>query len=89
MNVDPNGGLFEYVTPMDFLPGFNLEGFPNRDSTIYTELYGISEAHTILRGTLRYKGNLNLVLILLVQLGFSHFRQNGNLKPILILLLKN
>jgi hypothetical protein len=24
VTVDPNGGLFDYVTPMDFLPGFNL-----------------------------------------------------------------
>jgi alpha-aminoadipic semialdehyde synthase len=57
VTVDPNGGLFDYVTPMDFLPGFNLEGYPNRDSTSYTHLYGISEAHTLIRGTLRYKGN--------------------------------
>ena len=44
------------VEPMDFLPGFHLEGYPNRDSTIYGDLYGIREAHTILRGTLRYAG---------------------------------
>ncbi len=30
-------------------------GYPNRDSTIYGQLYGINEASTILRGTLRYK----------------------------------
>ena len=30
-------------------------GYPNRDSTIYSELYGINSADTILRGTLRYK----------------------------------
>ena len=29
---------------------------PFRDSTVYGELYGIPEAHTILRGTLRYRG---------------------------------
>ena len=45
--------------PMNFLPGFSLEGYPNRDSTIYGELYGIREAHTLLRGTLRYAGILN------------------------------
>ena len=56
MTVDSNGGLLESVNPMDFLPGFSLEGYPNRDSTIYGELYGIREAHTLLRGTLRYKG---------------------------------
>ena len=41
---------------LDFLPGFNLEGFPNRDSTIYTGYYGLEEAVTVLRGTIRYKG---------------------------------
>lgn len=42
--------------PLDFLPGFNLEGFPNRDSTIYAKYYGIPEATTVLRGTIRYSG---------------------------------
>uniref|UniRef100_A0AAY4BA15 Saccharopine dehydrogenase (NAD(+), L-glutamate-forming) n=1 Tax=Denticeps clupeoides TaxID=299321 RepID=A0AAY4BA15_9TELE len=42
--------------PMDFLPGFNLEGFPNRDSTKYAEPYGIKTAHTLIRGTLRFRG---------------------------------
>ena len=33
-----------------------------RDSTIYGDLYGIREAHTLLRGTLRYAGtNINFV----------------------------
>lgn len=37
-------------------PGFALVGYPNRDSTVYRERYGIPEARTILRGTLRYEG---------------------------------
>uniref|UniRef100_A0A8C5AVS0 Aminoadipate-semialdehyde synthase n=1 Tax=Gadus morhua TaxID=8049 RepID=A0A8C5AVS0_GADMO len=49
------GSLMEAGVPMDFLPGFNLEGFPNRDSTKYAEPYGIQDAHTLIRGTLRYK----------------------------------
>lgn len=32
-----------------------LEGYPNRDSLKYRELYNISEASTVLRGTLRYQ----------------------------------
>ena len=64
VTVEPNGGLLDSVTPMDFLPGFHLEGYPNRDSTIYGELYGISEASTIVRGTLRYKGrSLHFILL--------------------------
>jgi len=56
VEVEDNGGLIDAAVPMDFLPGFSLEGYPNRDSTIYGELYGINSAHTLLRGTLRYKG---------------------------------
>lgn len=45
------------VHDLDFLPGFALEGFPNRDSLQYAQLYGIAgEASTVLRGTLRYRG---------------------------------
>merc|ERR1719193_1805148 len=51
----------EATRDMDFLPGFSLEGYPNRDSTIYSELYGINEASTILRGTLRYKGYVDAI----------------------------
>jgi alpha-aminoadipic semialdehyde synthase len=59
VTVEPNGGLLDSVRDMDFLPGFHLEGYPNRDSTIYGELYGIAEASTIIRGTLRYKGKFS------------------------------
>ena len=45
----------EGLLPISFMPGFNLEGLPNRDSTIYKKEYGLDQAHTILRGTLRYK----------------------------------
>uniref|UniRef100_A0A4W6DSP3 Aminoadipate-semialdehyde synthase n=1 Tax=Lates calcarifer TaxID=8187 RepID=A0A4W6DSP3_LATCA len=56
VSVPAGGSLMDSTTPMDFLPGFNLEGFPNRDSTKYAEPYGIQSAHTLVRGTLRFKG---------------------------------
>ncbi|XP_061323593.1 alpha-aminoadipic semialdehyde synthase, mitochondrial isoform X2 [Pezoporus flaviventris] len=56
VNIPAGGAVLDSVTPMDFFPGLNLEGFPNRDSTKYAEPYGIQTAHTLLRGTLRYKG---------------------------------
>uniref|UniRef100_A0A8C8SIC3 Alpha-aminoadipic semialdehyde synthase, mitochondrial n=1 Tax=Pelusios castaneus TaxID=367368 RepID=A0A8C8SIC3_9SAUR len=56
INIPPGGALLDSVAVMDFFPGLNLEGFPNRDSTKYAEPYGIQSAHTLLRGTLRYKG---------------------------------
>lgn len=47
-----------HVEKLDFLPGFALEGIPNRDSVKYADLYGIAaEAHTVFRGSLRYHGN--------------------------------
>lgn len=46
----------ENVHRVNFLPGFSFEGFANRDSLAYRTLYGIPEAHTVLRGTLRYTG---------------------------------
>ncbi|CAG0923590.1 unnamed protein product, partial [Notodromas monacha] len=52
----PPGALMSSAEPVGFLPGFALEGYPNRDSLIYQEMYGISEAKTVLRGTLRYFG---------------------------------
>ena len=54
-NVPAGGALMEASAAMDFFPGFNLEGYPNRDSTKYAEPYGIQSAHTLLRGTLRFK----------------------------------
>ncbi|PNF15025.1 Alpha-aminoadipic semialdehyde synthase, mitochondrial [Cryptotermes secundus] len=51
------GQLMRETRSLDFLPGFALEGFPNRDSTKYAKLYGIeNESHTVLRGTLRFQG---------------------------------
>ncbi|XP_065308841.1 alpha-aminoadipic semialdehyde synthase, mitochondrial [Dermacentor albipictus] len=50
------GSLLDNAQRVPFLPGFNLEGYPNRDSLVYKNTYGINNAHTVLRGTLRYKG---------------------------------
>ena len=52
--MEAGGALLNSVRSLDFLPGFNLEGFPNRDSTAYSSVYGIDKVHTILRGTIRY-----------------------------------
>lgn len=37
-------------------PAFMLEGFPNRDSVPYKELYGLKDCTKLIRGTLRYPG---------------------------------
>lgn len=51
------GDLMSAPKELDFLPGFALEGFPNRDSTQYGDLYDLGpNIKTLLRGTIRYKG---------------------------------
>ena len=65
------------ATEDDFL-NCVMSGYPNRDSTIYSELYGINSAHTILRGTLRYKGYTDSIRGL-VKLGLL----NSNPDPVL------
>nr|CAH7757252.1 unnamed protein product [Callosobruchus chinensis] len=56
VEISEGGELMRAAKQLDFLPGFNLEGFPNRDSIPYAKYYGIEDATTILRGTLRYHG---------------------------------
>ncbi|CAH1102551.1 unnamed protein product [Psylliodes chrysocephalus] len=56
VEISEGGELMRAAKPLDFLPGFNLEGFPNRDSIKYSKVYGIEEATTVLRGTIRYSG---------------------------------
>ncbi len=52
----PTKDLFKNPFNVDF-PGVGLlDVYPNRDSLIYKEIYGIPEAQTMYRGTFRYKG---------------------------------
>jgi alpha-aminoadipic semialdehyde synthase len=56
VQLEANGGVIENgCTTANFLPGFNLECYPNRDSTTYIDSLQLDTVHTILRGTLRYK----------------------------------
>ncbi|KAI6180621.1 Alanine dehydrogenase PNT and Saccharopine dehydrogenase domain containing protein [Aphelenchoides besseyi] len=57
IEVAGDGAVLDDLHPIDFMPGFNLIGYANRDSTKYAEIYGIEkECQTLIRGTLRYKG---------------------------------
>ncbi len=52
----PHHQLFKRLTMIE-IPGYgDFESYPNRDSLQYRELYGLHEAETILRGTLRRPG---------------------------------
>ncbi len=48
--------LLENIQQVKLSEELFLEGYANRDSTSYREIYGISEADEVFRGTLRYKG---------------------------------
>lgn len=48
--------LMAVAMPQRIFPGFNLVGYPNRDSVGFRDFYRIPEAHTVFRGTLRYAG---------------------------------
>ncbi|XP_042190877.1 alpha-aminoadipic semialdehyde synthase, mitochondrial isoform X2 [Callorhinchus milii] len=61
VEISAGGAVLNNASPMEFFPGFNLEGFPNRDSLKYAVPYGIESAHTLIRGTLRYKGYSNAI----------------------------
>lgn len=47
--------LMDWAQPLD-IADLALEGYPNRESSSYREVYGIKECHDLLRGTLRYRG---------------------------------
>ena len=68
--------MMEMARPVDLYPDLELEGFPNRDSTKYVDIYGIPEAHTVMRGTLRYKVGAvvteNTDLRYIIQIPHSH-----------------
>lgn len=57
IEIEGNGAVLDHLYPIDFMPGFNLIGYANRDSTKYASIYGIEdECKTLIRGTLRFKG---------------------------------
>jgi saccharopine dehydrogenase (NADP+, L-glutamate forming) len=52
----PAGELFDHYSYVSIKDLGRFESYPNRDSLAYLDLYGIPEAKTMLRATLRYPG---------------------------------
>ncbi len=52
----PSEDLFAHHWPVEAEGVGLLEGYPNRNSMQYVSLYGLEEATTMFRGTLRYPG---------------------------------
>ena len=60
----PTKELFNDPFTVDFPKVGPLEVYPNRDSLVYREIYGIPEAQSVYRGTFRFKGwceSLNII----------------------------
>ncbi|KAI4262935.1 MAG: hypothetical protein L6R42_001893 [Xanthoria sp. 1 TBL-2021] len=49
--------LMNVAKPYFVLDGYEFVAYPNRDSVPFREYYGIPEAETVIRGSLRYAGN--------------------------------
>lgn len=52
----PYQQLFQRTTPISVPSQGEYEGYANRDSLKYVEVYGLQQCKTVLRGTLRNKG---------------------------------
>ncbi|RHZ56842.1 hypothetical protein Glove_396g110 [Diversispora epigaea] len=76
----PSDKLMSSAKPYFIYPAFSFLGYPNRDSTVFRELYKIPEAQTILRGTLRYQGFTNFVKVI-VDIGLLNDSQQDYLEP--------
>ena len=60
--------------------GYAFVAYANRDSAPFREKYNIPEAHTLIRGTLRYAGNPELIKVLM-DVGFLSQDTLDFLKP--------
>lgn len=55
LEIFGNGGLLDVVQDLDFMFGFNFEGFFNRDLIMYIDEYSIQLVKIVFRGIIRYK----------------------------------
>ncbi|KAF6837489.1 saccharopine dehydrogenase [Colletotrichum plurivorum] len=53
--------LMASARPYHVMDGYSFLAYPNRNSVPFREYYQIPEARTVIRGSLRYKGNPELV----------------------------
>jgi saccharopine dehydrogenase-like NADP-dependent oxidoreductase len=72
----PGEELFDHHWPVE-IPGLGeLEGYPNRDSLPYADIYGIPTARTVFRGTLRNPGWCD-TLKKMVELGLTDLEEKS------------
>ena len=54
--IQTNEPLKHTVIQDDVSVAMKLEAYPNRDSTVFMDRFGMSECHTFIRGTYRFTG---------------------------------
>jgi saccharopine dehydrogenase-like NADP-dependent oxidoreductase len=64
LNVVPGKELLANASPLILNNALALETLPNRDSTVFADLYGLSSIPSFFRGTLRYRGFCERMLAL-------------------------
>jgi saccharopine dehydrogenase-like NADP-dependent oxidoreductase len=70
LKFKPYSRLFREPESIRFANGTIYDGYPNRDSLSYKEIYGLNEIKTMVRGTLRHRGYCRAWNIF-VQLGLT------------------
>lgn len=53
----PSTELMSTAKPYHVADGYSFVAYPNRNSVPFRDFYRIPEADTVIRGSLRYKGN--------------------------------
>ncbi|WVQ95163.1 spermidine synthase [Kwoniella sp. CBS 9459] len=48
--------LMASAKPYYFTPAYNLVAYPNRDSSVFKEFYGLKDVENLVRGTMRFGG---------------------------------
>jgi len=56
IKIVPYSQLFNRTTQVEVEEVGKLEAYPNRDSVIYKDIFGLKNVKTMIRGTLRYPG---------------------------------
>jgi len=75
----PAQSLMSTAAPYYVMDGYDFFNYPNRNSVPFREFYNIPEAHTVIRGSLRYEGNPTFVKAL-IDLGWLDTREKNWLK---------
>lgn len=76
----PAQDLMSASKPYFVLDGYSFVAYPNRNSVPFREFYDIPEAHTVIRGSLRYEGNPQFVQAL-INLGWLDTETKDWLRP--------